>query len=289
MAENPRPPRRRLLLLTQLSIAAAVGLVLIVAWLSSRTRDLAPSPEIPPPPPPSAPTSSAAPSEAPPLSRTEMILEARAIAAAYAAGEQRPLQGADPLAGRRFTARIPFGCDGPATASTGDQAYYEIDPEKRTVRLVARAVDWSSSPLAALGSRSGNFEAVEGFWLPRPWSYREACPPERETGPSAAATPATAQSLGVATFFETGSSRIQRRAGRRYEHVEKLDPNAPLPLARTFRLVLEGRLASLPEGRTVRCWSESNEHHPVCLYAAAIDRVAFEDEAHKVLAEWRAD
>lgn len=287
MAENPKGSRGRLTLVTQLSIAAAVGLVVLVAWIFSVSRRSEPEPQRPAAPPPAVQSPAPTVSEEA-LSRAEMILEARAIAAAYAAAEQRPLDGADPLVGRRFSLRIPFGCDGPASGSTSAQAYYEIDAEKHTLRLVARPVDWSGSPFGQ-EDREAKFEAIEGFWIPRPWNYSESCPPKRETAPSAASTPASAQTLGIATFFEAGGSRVQRRTGRPYEHVQKIEVGEPLPIGSSYRLVLEGKLTALPTGRVVRCWSESSDHRPVCLFAAGIDRVAFEDQDGKLLAEWKGD
>lgn len=287
MAENPRGSRGRLTLFTQLAIAAAVGLVVLVAWLFSASRREDSEPVRPVSPSPAA---SAAPvATPPPLSREALIQEARAVAAAFAAGEQRTLDGADPLVGRRFTLRVPFGCDGPASGSTAAQAYYEVDPERRTLKLVARPVDWSASPFGQGGDGPAAYEAIEGFWIPRPWTYAETCPPKGDATPSAASTPASAQTLGLATFFEVGGSRVQRRGGRPYEHVEKIESDAPLPLGGSYRLVLEGKLAALPTGRAVRCWSESSEHRPICLFAAAIDRVAFEDQAGTMLAEWKMD
>ena len=55
-------------------------------------------------------------------------------------------------------------------------------------------------------------------------------------------------------------------------------------------MVMEGRFATYPDGRVARCWSESSEHQPVCLFAVRFGRIAFEAaDDGKVLAEWRAE
>jgi hypothetical protein len=60
-----------------------------------------------------------------------------------------------------------------------------------------------------------------------------------------------------------------------------------LPLAGGYRLALEGRFAAFPDGRAVRCWSESPDHHPICAFAVTLTRVAFERADRELIAEWR--
>ncbi len=92
-------------------------------------------------------------------------------------------------------------------------------------------------------------------------------------------------SLGLAMFHDAGASRVERRSERPYEHVVKLDAGgADQP--QSFDLRLEGRIASFADGAAIRCWSESAEHRPTCLFAVELDRVAFEDAKGAVLADW---
>lgn len=63
---------------------------------------------------------------------------------------------------------------------------------------------------------------VEGFWIPRPWSYSDACPPRRDQPVPASPTPPAGQTFGPAELFDAGDSRVQRRSDRPYEQVLKL-------------------------------------------------------------------
>lgn len=295
MAENsPRSPDRKLGLIAPLSIAAAIALVLIIAVLMKPRA--APEPKVAPPPTPAPSAPAAAPAAAPapiaapdpPLSRTEILKETNAIAAAYAANGVETASGKDPLIGRRFAVRIPFGCEGPQARPGVAQAYYDFNAQKRTVRLVARPAVWSTLPLIQELPKRDQLEAVEGFWIPHPWSFADVCPPPRQKPVPASPTPVAAPTLGLARLYEVGASRVGRRADRPYEQVIKLADGEALPLAQGYRLVLEGRFAAYPDARVAHCWSESPAHRPVCLYAVEFDRVAFEaGQDGKLLAEWR--
>jgi hypothetical protein len=57
--------------------------------------------------------------------------------------------------------------------------------------------------------------------------------------------------------------------------------------ARGFRLVIEGRLTDFPTGHAIRCRAPSAEARPICVAAAQVDRVAFEDADGRLLREWR--
>lgn len=286
MADNRRSVRGRLGLLALLAIIAVAGFVLWTTWWApSRQPPAGPVAATSDTPPPSAilPPVKTTP---PPLSRTDLILEAQA----RAAGVPSPGEGStgrDPLVDRRFSIRIPFGCGGPQIGGGTSQAYYEVDAERRTLKLVARPVDLAHHPLVTQSPEAKTIEALETFWVPRPWTRSDTCPPRRDRPASATPTPPSPQTLGLATISEVGASRLRRRAERPYELVRKAPDDEPLPLSASYSLVLEGRLAAFPTGGAVRCWSESPEHRPVCIYAVALDRVAFETPDGQLLAEWR--
>jgi hypothetical protein len=284
METNPRGPLRKLGVVTQLALAAGIVVVLLIAWAIHALQPSAPTPTAPARPeivaPPPVVTE-----KAPPLTRRELVVEADAIAAAYAAGTPREPGSKHPLIGREFAVRVPFGCSGPAGPSSGAQAYYEIDPEGRTLRIVARPIDWTAA-VAPRGDAPKS-EGVEGFWLSRPWSHSENCPTARAAPTSAAATPPSVETLGLATFRTDESSRIGRRAGRPYEFVKKLGEDDALPVGEAYRLVLEGVVTGLPDGRAARCWSESADHRPICLYAVEFSRIALERQNGELLTEWR--
>lgn len=285
MAEQrPRSSGRKLGLIAPLSIAAGIVVVLLVAALLSRREPKAPA-QAPPaalPPPPAT-----TPAPEPIIGRRELIQAADSLAAAYAAGSAGS-RDKDALAGQRFTLRLPFGCEGPQARAGGAQAYYEYDPAKRTVRLVARPAVWTTLPAIQETTRPDDLEAAEGFWVPQPWNPAERCPTPRDKPAPAAPTAPAAETLGLVRLFTSADSRVGRRAERPYEHVVRLGDDAPPPLFQGYRLVLEGRFSTFPDGRVGHCWSETPSHRPICVYAVQLDRVAFETgDGAQQLAEWR--
>ncbi|MCF8503463.1 MAG: hypothetical protein K9G59_00995 [Caulobacter sp.] len=287
MTDNSQEPqRRKRQLIAPLVIALGVVLILVFATLT-KTRPPAPAPTPPPevviPPPPLV---EAPPAPPPPATRGDIIDRASVAADAYSRANAPP-PGKDPLVKRTFRIRLPFGCGGPRLEPGAAQAWYQIDAARRTVRLTARPAVWTSLPLVQGLEGSGDIEAVEGFWITRPWSRSETCAPggEQPATPTAAASPAR-ETLGLARIFSKGESRVVRRNGRPYELVRKLPDSADLAAPRAYSLVLEGRIVGFADGQATRCWSPSADLRPVCLLAVEFDRVAFEDAAGVVLAEW---
>jgi hypothetical protein len=129
-------------------------------------------------------------------------------------------------------------------------------------------------------------EAVEGFWIPRPWQNGDRCP-ARTADPLQAEPPTPSpQTVGLATVFGPNSSRLNRRGERPYELTLPVS-DAARP-TQGLQLVLEGRLTALPDGRLIACRSASPDQRPVCLIGAQIDRVAVRDPAsQRSLGEWR--
>jgi hypothetical protein len=284
MADNsPRTPGRKFGLIAPISIAAGIALVVLIALLLGKSRPQPPAPPSPKPvaqaPPPSEPPAD------PVVGRAELIASADALAAAYAANG--PTDTKAPPPGRRFEVRLPFGCEGPQVRAGAAQAYYEYDAAKRTIRLVARPAVWTGLAAVQETTAADSIEAAEGFWIPQPWSPAEACPTPRDTPLPASPTPLPGETLGLVRLFTSTESRVGRRGERPYEQVVKLGENDPPPLFQGYRLVLQGRFASFPDGRVAHCWSESASHRPICLYAIALDRVAFETgDGKRTLAEW---
>jgi hypothetical protein len=281
MSENrPRSGSRNSSLVAPLILGGVLVAVFAAVVLSP--------PRKPPPPPPAAAPAAITPAkvEAPPvLTRSELVQTANSVATAFADGVPLATE-ASPLLGRRFRLAIPFGCGG-ATAVAGPGAA-QFDPVTASVKLSARPIDLTSLPLVQGLPDAKKIEAVEGFWIPRPWSHLDTCPPPRQTPVPAIETPPAAQTLGLAQYFETGGSRTERRGDHPYELTRKFDRTDAPAADRSYSLVLEGRIVGYDDGRALRCWSESADHRPVCLYAVRFDRVAFEDPVNgQVLAEWR--
>ncbi len=287
MADNsPGAIARKRRLIAPLVIAAIIAGLLIAAVLGVFGRKPEPRPVEPQPSPPAEAEAPVTPMAPPALTRADLIDGARAAAAAYAAGES-VADGPDPLVRRTFRVWLPFGCAGPGVGSAANQTWFDRDAERGTVKLTARSIDMTPLPMIRSLPDAGDIEKAEGFWIPRPWALTETCPPPRE--PAAVAQPAApaGQSLGLVRLSETGSSRVPRRDGRPYEFVQKAPTNALSAGARGYRLMIEGQIAAFPDGRSIRCWSETPDHRPICLYAVTFDRIAFEDASGAVMAEWR--
>jgi hypothetical protein len=148
--------------------------------------------------------------------------------------------------------------------------------------------DWKDAAMITQAGVSEKWEAIEGFWIPRPWLKTDSCPAV-EGDPLQTAVLASPQTLGLAAVFEAGGSRVSRRAGRAYQFTVR-EKEAPLaPPKNGYRLLLEGRIEAFPSGRAIQCRASSPDERPVCVAAARLDRVAFETAEQETLAEWRAD
>ena len=247
--------------------------------------------------PPAAPAEPAEPvvQTPPPVIRDtaldrRTLLEAVAQAAAgYAAGATAT--GQDPLVGRQFDIRLAFGCEGaealPADGAGDGLARWSWGPERETVRLSLTPGDWSGSALIA-GAGEARWEAVEGFWVTRPWMTADGCPSLRGDPLASGPVSSSPQTVGLAAVFETGGSRLGRRNGRAYTHAIRQAGDAPLvALDAGYRVRLQGRIVAFPDGRAIRCRAANPNQRPVCVAAVQLDRVAFETPTGESLSEWR--
>ena len=205
------------------------------------------------------------------------ILRMASLAADAASGGT-PVE--DTMDGRRFMIRIPFGC-GPKSNDNRDRsATYTVADE--TLRVRIQPQDWTDLPwVASEVSRRGAVGA-EGFWVPRPWTAAETCPPDavEPTDPSS--------NLGIAMIFDANSSRVGQRRGRALEATVQVDAEEA-DFSKGFRLVVEGRVVQWPGGReTVLCRSANAYERPVCLVGTRLDGVSIENASNgERLADWR--
>ena len=237
----------------------------------------------------------------PPYDRGRILLAVGRAASAYSAGiddsaNQRRLEG------KRFEVRLRFGCEGQGPGK-GDHGW-SIDPDGRTLRLRAvPSISLKDSAVRALANEGT--EAVEGFWLRRPWLLDAACPSIRPTttgtGSEAAsvattnpeatdeeeseAAPSAAPRIGIAQFFTPNDSRTGRRIDRPFETVKQLAEGETVG-ENGFDLVLSGRLRG-HGGRVIHCWGEGANRPPDCIVSTDMDRVRIERPNDKaVMAEW---
>ncbi|MBX3481813.1 MAG: hypothetical protein KF842_15585 [Caulobacter sp.] len=276
-------------------LVAVLSLALIaLVWMSIQQRPT-PAPKPAPAPSPILP-----PAQDPALDRAALIAMAASAASAYGAGAPPPDQSG--MVGQAFQVAIGFDCAGAdLTASR--------DPRLKRVKLTARLQNWSKTSLVK-GLAPAVYDQVEGFWLPRPWIRPEACRTtplpvlaaasavdgltagprgkDASTPDAPPASPPPRQTLGLASFFAPGSSRVPQRGGKPYETVQKLTPELEAADNADLSMVVIGRIGQATEGRPVVCWSETPERRPVCLIAVEIDRVEFRlAGVEKPIAEWR--
>jgi hypothetical protein len=262
--------------------AAAIGLLLSSCGKSDE-------PAAPPAPGPTHPvdTGPGVPPLNPALDRRALLSAVARAASNYAAGVR--VTEADPLVGRQFDIRLAFGCEGPQVsgAEGGGLGRWSWSDDHQSIQLSLTPGDWTRSALIA-GAGQDQWEAVEGFWVARPWTDAEGCP--TVGGDPLASGPATPspQTVGLAAVFKAGGSRISRRNGRAYVHSIRKAGDAPLiPLNAGYRVRLQGRVATFPSGQAIRCRAASPDQRPVCVAAVQLDRVAFETAAGETLSEWR--
>jgi len=149
--------------------------------------------------------------------------------------------------------------------------------------------DWKESALIAQAGADATWEAIEGFWIARPWITSDDCPVVK-SDPLQTVTSVSPRTVGIAAVFEAGGSRVGRREGRAYRYTIRSADDAPLtPSARGYRLLIEGRMERFPDRRAVECRGAGPDERPVCIVAARLDRVAFATAEGDVLAEWRTD
>jgi hypothetical protein len=218
------------------------------------------------------------------LARADLIALGNAAADAAASGAPLPEPVAG-MTGRRFRLYLPFGCDGPADDESGAPLRWRYDAVAAALRV---HVDLATWPVEEW-DKAGEIEALEGFWIARPWSTREICASgagvAAPTGSESVTLPG--QTFGVAQLLAAGSPRQLRRDGRPYEAVIRMSPDT-LRLKAGLRLRLIGQVAAFGDGRAVRCLQPGGrDQRPICLLAASLEEIGVENPATgETLAVW---
>jgi hypothetical protein len=270
-------------------VAAAVALGLAVSGCPRAAEEPAPPAQ---PIEPGAETAPAGPqrptSAATALNRADMIAAAHEAAAAYAAGAVA--EGNDALVGRDFSVVMPVGCSGPAAGLPAEAAdglaRVAWNADRTVIRFSLTPGDWTASAL--MTGANGDWEEVEGIWLPRPWMTEDGCPAVRADPLQNATQPPTAQSLGLAVVHAEGGSRLDRRNGRAYSHTLRGEGEAAAQWPQDgLRVRMEGRIVGFPDSRAFRCRAGGPDSRPICVAAVQLDRLALESATGEGLSEWR--
>lgn len=220
------------------------------------------------------------------LDRAALVALAAAASDAQASGAALPRKVREAVA-RRFELVLPFGCTGAAEAGSTAALRWSYDEEKEALRLSASPSSWREEDWGF--SSDAGVEAIEGFWVARPWSSSENCPPRSEptmpNGMEAVTLPG--QTLAVAQFFTADSRRSALRDGRSFETVLRV-PRDKLDATRGFRLRLSGRIDRVPGGGPLRCIQPGGvEQRPICVLAVKLAEVRIENPVDgEVLATW---
>ena len=236
-----------------------------------------------------------------PMDRAAILLAVARAASATALGQGDDRQQRH-LDGKRFEVRLRFGCNpGARTKEDGGRFGVSFDEKDRTLRLRA-SPDLGIEDEAAAALAGQGVEAVEGFWIERPWLLTDGCPatpqpqpqphaepeaPKAEKKPEAAAPfQPPGPRIGVAQFFTKTDPRTGRRDHRPYEATETLGEDEQ-PSAEGYNLVLSGRLRAQPLGRVISCHATGVDAPPKCIVSADFDRVWIENpRSTEILAHW---
>ncbi|MBW8295693.1 hypothetical protein [Sphingopyxis sp.] len=220
------------------------------------------------------------------LGRADLVGLAAQAADAFASGESLPENISD-AAGQRFELLLPFGCTGPSDAESNLPARWSFDEEDGVLRISFKPEVWGGADWG-LGDQAA-IDAAEGFWIARPWSSSDRCPPRSDQGAVRGADPVTlpGQSLAIAQIFRDDADRDGWRSGRAFDVVKRVDAEA-FDGSQGFRLRVTGRLENIAGGAPIRCVQPGgSEQRPRCLIGARIDTVRIEDPASDdTLATW---
>jgi hypothetical protein len=229
-----------------------------------------------------------------PLDR-QAILQAVAKAASAAALGHVDRDTQRDLDGDRFEVRIRFGC--PTTQPSVETGPFVVRQDVESRRLEVRAspdLTKAQPWIAALGGDA--IEAVEGFWMRKPWLLAPGCsvapqaPTSEATEDAGDDTPRMSMEakwrVGIAQFFGPTDTRTTRRDHRAYETTKTLGEDEPVS-SEGYDLILSGRLRELPNGQVIACHVASPELPPECVVSVTFDRVQIQRaDTKETLAEW---
>lgn len=270
-------PRHAVPLLPAMLLCACGGQEAAQAPSAATTANAANAAEPAPPPILPAPVA--------PLDRAELLVAVRLAMDAAASGAPPPA-GNKALVNRSFEIRLPFGCEG--SSSIGTWAEVDHDVRRGVLRLAARPPLSGDDALLRAVAAGQRFDRAEGYWIERPWTNSEVCPPGATAADAREDTVrgTPRPTLAIAQFFAPDEPRTRQRGGRPYTVTRKLDADAIADRG-GYRLVLAGRIAAFADGQPVRCRVDDAALPPVCAINARFTRVAFERALDGApLAEW---
>lgn len=222
-----------------------------------------------------------------PLDRGDLLDLVNAAVDAVASGATPPPAVSEAV-DRRFEIAVPFGCAGAAEPDSEAPLRWRYDEEEETLRLHVAVTRWTAADWGLQESVEG--EAIEGFWIERPWSSSSAC----RQRPAASGTPLATpeRTLAIAQFFRGDVRREALREGRPFESVQRI-ASEDFAAPQGFRLMLSGRIERVPAASgsagPVHCIQpQDGRQRPRCVVAVTLDEVRIENPASgEVLATWQ--
>lgn len=230
----------------------------------------------------------------PAVGRADLLAAAATAADEVAAGNSLPKSNLQ-LTNRSFELRLPFACNG---GILGKWGAWSFDPKTRVLRATFRTQDWGDDPIFNRLAAGAPYDAAEGFWIERPWTRAEQCPPAPEPSPASTtapknrtnaapvATAGTENSLALVQYFSPDASRTLRRGNRPYTYTAKLAAEGQAP-PNGLRVKLVGRISGFADGQPVHCVVNALSKRPICGIAVEFTQVILEDAATgENLTEW---
>lgn len=283
---NTGPPRRNVL--------AGLALLAVAQGISGCQQKSDPAPEKTAIPQPEHSTASAQIPAVKTLSavgRADLLAAAAAAADEVAAGNTLPKSNLE-LTNREFELRLPFACGDGVLGKWGERSF---DPETRVLRATFRPQNWGDDPVFERLAAGTPYDAAEGFWIERPWTRAEQCPPAPALSPGPPPVPgngtapqpmAAEGTLALVQYFSPDSSRTLRRGNRPYTYTAKLAAERQTPpLGLHVKLV--GRISGFADGQPIHCVVKSPSKPPICAIAVEFTQVVLEDASTgESLSEW---
>lgn len=247
---------------------------------------------------PEAPPQSPTVATLAPVGRADLLAAIAAAADSVAGGNPLPKANLE-LVDRTFELRLPFGCGGDDSA---DWASWSLDPKTRVLRISVRPQVWGDDPTIKALAASISYDAAEGFWIERPWTRSEQCPPPASSGPMPSGTmparPAADQpdtlspqaapirTIALVQYFSPDEPRNLQRGARPYSYTGKVPGTAAIGTS-GFRLNLTGRLRGFGDRQPIQCVVTAASRPPICAAAVEFTQVVLEDaNTGESLAEW---
>jgi hypothetical protein len=209
------------------------------------------------------------------LGRADIIAAAQLAADARAAGRPVPDEVSE-LEGHRFELIMPFGCHGPAPGDSTAPLRWRYDEEQQALRIHVASTSWLAADWGIDHPDPATIRA-EGFWIDRPWTSSETCPPRLATALPVAESPTNLPGPTLAIVqFVPDEGEHEKSASRSFDLVKRMAPDQ-FEAAKGFRMRLTGRVRTVSGSAPVFCIQPAGgDQRPICAVSVAFEELAVE-------------